>query len=128
MKRMPWVLALVFVASAFALQQQPPTGTPPYTTPPTFPPGHTPQQMPPDTKAPPPRALSTAHVQQQIQDKINSEPALANTDVGVKTDEKSVTLTGTVDSQKQRDLALRIAQSFAGDRKIVNKIKVAGRT
>lgn len=126
MKRMLWGLALAFVISAFA-QQQPPTNPPPYTTPPTFPEGKAPrQQMPPDTKAPPPQGLPAAQVEQQIQDKLNSEPALANTTVGVKTDDKSVTLTGRVDTERQHDLALRIAQSYAGDRKIVDKIKIRG--
>jgi len=84
--------------------------------------------MPPDTKAPPPQGLSASEVEQQIQAKISNEPALANTKVGVKANDKSVTLTGTVDTEKQHDLALRIAQSFAGDRKIVDKIKVQERT
>jgi osmotically-inducible protein OsmY len=109
MKGMFLGLALVFVASAIAQDQ-------------------TRQQMPPDTKAPAPQGLSTAQVQQQIQDKMSSEPALANTNIEVKTDDRSVRLTGTVDSQQQRDLAERIARSYAGDRKIVNKIKVAERT
>ena len=43
-------------------------------------------------------------------------------------DENSVILTGRVDSEQQHDLALRIAQSYAGDRKIVDKIKVAQAT
>jgi osmotically-inducible protein OsmY len=124
MKRLLCGLALAFAASAFA-QQQFPTNPPPHTTPPTFPDDQASrQQMPPDTKAPPPQALSTAQVEQQIQDKLNSEPALANTNVGVKTDGKSVTLTGRVDTNAQHDLALRIAQSYAGDRKIVDQIKV----
>ncbi len=123
MKRMLWGLALV--ASVFA-QQQPPTNRPPYTTPPTFPEGGTQQEMPPDTKAPPPRGLSAAKVGQQIQDKLKSEPALANTKLGVKANAKSVTLTGLVDTERQHDLALRIAQSYAGDRKIVDKIKIRG--
>ncbi len=84
--------------------------------------------MPPDTKAPPPsETLSTAQVQRQIQEKLSAEPALANTNVGVKTTDKSVTLTGSVDTERQHDLALRIAQSYAGDRKIVNKLKIQGR-
>src|SRR5258705_8827165 len=37
-----------------------------------------------------------------------------------------VTLTGSVDTERQRDLALRIAQSYAGRRKIVGKIKIQG--
>jgi len=82
--------------------------------------------MPPDTTAPPPQAPSAAEVEQQIQDKLKSEPALINTEIGVKTNAKSVTLTGSVNSKKQHDLALRIAQSYAGDRKVVDKIKIQG--
>jgi BON domain len=126
MKRALCGLALAFAVSAFA-QQQSPMNPPPYTTPPTFPDDQASrQEMPPDTKAPPPQGLSTAQVEQQIQDKFNSEPVLANTNVGVKTDDKSVTLTGTVDTDAQHDLALRIAQSYAGDRTIVDKITVRG--
>jgi hypothetical protein len=127
MKRMLWGLALVIVSSAFA-QQQPPTG-PPYTTPPTLPKDKTlRQEMPPETKAPAPTdSLSTAQVQRQIQEKLSTEPALENTNVGVKASGKAVTLTGLVDTERQHDLAVRIAQSYAGDRKIVDKIKIRGR-
>jgi hypothetical protein len=123
MKRMLWCLALAFMTSAFA-QQQPPTNSPPYTTPPTFPEGRPQRQMPPDTKAPPPQDLSASEVEQQIQDKLHREPTLANTEIGVKIDAKSVTLTGSVNTENQRDLALRIAQSYAGHRKILDKIKI----
>jgi hypothetical protein len=118
-------LALGFVALGFA-QQQLPSNPPPSSTPPTLPRSQTPpQRMPPDTKAPPPKGLSAGQIeQQQIQDKIKSEPALTNTNVGVKANDKSVTLTGTVDSKRQHDLALRIAQSYAGYRRIVDRIKI----
>ena len=123
MKRILCGLALVFVTSVFA-EQQTPSNQPPYTTPPTFPEGSTPrQQMPPDTKAPP-QDLSAAQVEQQIQDKLNSEPDLANTNMRVKADDESVMLTGTVNTEKQHGLALRIAQSYAGQRKIVDKIQI----
>jgi hypothetical protein len=123
MKRILWVMVLGSVASASA-QESPPTYQPPYTTPPTFPR----QQMPPDTKAPPPQRLSAAQVEQQIQDKLNSEPTLANTKVSVRTNDRSVTLTGAVNTEQQHALALRIARSYAGNRKIVDKIKVQERT
>lgn len=125
MKRILLVLALAIVTSAFAQQQ--PTG-PPYTTPPTFPKNKTPtQEMPPDTKAPAPSSsLSTTQVQRQIQEKLGAEPVLANTNVGVKVTGKAVTLTGVVDTERQHEMALRIAQSYAGDRKIVDKITIRG--
>ncbi len=84
--------------------------------------------MPPDQEPQPSQGLSSVQVQQQIQQSLNSEAALANTNVSVKTDESAVVLTGTVDSEKQHDLAVRIAQSFAGDRQVVDKIKIRQQT
>jgi len=122
---------VLFVTTTVLAQQpgQPPPTTPPQSTPPTFPEDRAPrQQMPPDQEAPPPRGLSTPEVQQQVQQGLDSEPALRNSNVGVHVDENSVILNGTVDSDEQHDLALRIAQSYAGDRKIVDKIKVTQKT
>jgi BON domain len=126
MKRVLCGLVLACAVSAFG-QQQPPTNTPPITSPPTFPEDQAPrQQMPPDTKAPPPHGLSTAQIEQHIQGMLNSEPALADANPAVKANDQSVTLTGTVATEAQHDLALRIAQSYAGDRRIVDKINVRG--
>jgi BON domain-containing protein len=116
-------LSLLVATSSFSQQQaQPP---PPYTRPPTFPEG---QQMPPDQKAPPPEALSPSQVQHQIQVHFHKEPALANSNLTVKADDTSVVLTGTVESDVQHELALGIAQSYAGDRKVVDKIRIRQQT
>ena len=121
---------LLLLATATLAQQQgqrSPT-SPPQSTPPTFPEDRAPrQQMLPDQEAPPQR-LSTREVQQQVQQGLNSEPMLRNSNVGVHVDENSVILTGNVASEEQHDLALRIAQSYAGDRKIVDKIKLTQQT
>jgi hypothetical protein len=111
--------ALLLATLAFAQQQAQPT---PSVTPPTsFP--EVPQ-MPPDQKAPPPQGLSALEVEQQIQKRFNTEPMLANTNLGVEADESSVTFTGTVESDLQHDLVLRIVRSYAGDRKLVDKVQV----
>jgi glucose/arabinose dehydrogenase len=110
--------ALLLTTLAFAQQQAQP---PPSATPPRFP--EIPQ-MPPDQKAPPPQGLSALEIQQQIQQHFNSEPTLANTNLAVEAAESSVVLTGTVDSDLQHDLALRIVQSYAGDRKLLDKVNV----
>ena len=86
------------------------------------------EQMPPDQQAPPPRLSTPAKVQQQIEQHLNSEPALQNSKVSVDVDEDVVVLSGTVGTEQQHDLALRIAQSYAGDRKIVDKIKLTQQT
>lgn len=86
------------------------------------------QQVPPDTHPPGQSAAPNSTVQGQIEDKIAHEPALHGTNVKVSVEETSVTLTGTVDTEQQHALALRIAQSFAGDRPIEDKIQVRART
>ena len=126
MKRLSCGALLLFAASLMAQRQ----GAPPlYGTPPTFPQEQSPTQpMPPDTKAPAPEKLNSAEVQQQIQKKLTTEPVLAQTNLRVKVDDDSVVLSGTVDDERQHDLALRIAQSYAGDRRIVDNIQIAQRT
>ena len=86
------------------------------------------EQMPPDQQAPPPRLSTPEKVQQQIEQRLNAEPALQNSKVSVHVDEDLLILNGTVSSEQQHDLALRIAQSYAGDRKIVDKIQVTQQT
>lgn len=84
--------------------------------------------MPPDTQAPPLQPMSTETVEQQITQRLSSEPELSKSNIEAKVDEDSVVLTGSVDNETQHDLAVRIAQSYAGDRKIVDKIKVKEQT
>lgn len=129
MKQILFGLALLMSTTMFAQQQgQLPPTAPPQSTPPTFPEERAPrQQMPPDQEAPP-QGLSTPEVQRQIQQGLNSEPMLRNSNVGVHVDENSVILSGTVSSEEQHDVPLRIAQSYAGDRKIVDKIKLTQQT
>jgi len=106
--------------------QQPaqPSGPPPYTTtPPTFPGDTAPATPPPDTRAPA-KPLSTKQVQAQIQEKLKTEPELAGRALKAEVNGHAVVLKGSVDTARQHDLALRIAQSYAGERQIVDRIKV----
>ncbi len=120
---------LLIAASLMAQQGLPPYNPPPYSTPPTFPGQQNPSQpMPPDTKAAPPEAPPSADTQTQIQKKLTTEPLLANTSVEATVDDKSVVLSGAVENEQQHDLALRIAQSYAGDRRIVDKIHIQSKT
>jgi hypothetical protein len=132
MKQVVFCFALLLASFSFAQQQgqPPPSSQPPYGTPPTFPVGRqTPeQQMPPDQEAPPPGALSTRPGEGQIFHHLSTEPGLANTNVDAKVDDNSVVLTGNVDTEIQHELALRIAQSYAGNRKIVDKVKLRKQT
>jgi osmotically-inducible protein OsmY len=86
------------------------------------------QPMPPDTRAPLPETLNSVEVQQQIQNKLTTEPLLVQANVKVHVDDASVVLSGTVDDERQHNVALRIAQSYAGSRSIVDNIQIGQRT
>jgi hypothetical protein len=123
------LLCGVLLLANFSLAQQtgPPSSTrPPYQTPPTFPDGseNPAKQLPPETKAPAPRTLTSAQVEQQIMEHLNSEPGLADTNLKASVDETAVVLTGNVSTEVQHRLALRIAESYAGERSIVDKIRI----
>jgi BON domain len=128
-----FALALAFMPLPGAAQIGNAQGIP--GTPPTFPsdrtkPGQSgpdtrlpsdPSSMPPDTKAPAP---TSRELQQQIEQAFSKETELATSEIHVLVDKHAVTLTGTVDSPDERTLALRIAQSYAGERQVIDKLKL----
>jgi osmotically-inducible protein OsmY len=83
-------------------------------------------EIPRNTEEERPRELSTTEVKQQIQEKLRTEPGLAGAKIRVEANDSYVVLAGAIDNDCQRDLALRIAESYAGKRKIVDKIKTRG--
>jgi hyperosmotically inducible protein len=121
-------ILLLGAALLFASAQQPaqpPVGPPPQETPaPSTPEERHPNQMPPDTHAPATPALSNTEVQQQLEKKIAGEPGLTGSNVSVTVDDHGIVLSGTVESEQQHQLALRTAQSLAGDRPIDDKLQV----
>ena len=52
---------------------------------------------------------------------------LSNTRVTASVDGTSVVLAGAVENERERDLAIRIAQSYAGQRRIVDNIAISDR-
>jgi hypothetical protein len=129
MKRIMFGLVLFLATATLAQHQGQRPQSPPQSTAPTFPEGQqAPRQpMPPDQDAPS-QGLSTKEVQRQVQQGLDSEPALDGSKVGVHVDENSVILTGIVNTEAQHDLAIHIAQSYAGDRKIADKVKIMRQT
>ena len=69
---------------------------------------------------------SSDQVKNDIQTAFHNEPTLTSSNISVDVASDSVTLSGTAPSQKDRDEAKRIAQSFAGSRKVVDNVKVSG--
>ncbi len=121
------LLLLLLSLSAPAQMQAPQQGPPiPGTTPPTFPKEKNPsKEIPPDTTAPPPSGMPTSgEVQQQINKKLSQEPDLKNTSVRFDVDDRSVVVGGSVATEQQHQLALRLAHSYAGERKVVDYVKV----
>jgi osmotically-inducible protein OsmY len=120
--------AFLFLATTALAQQQ--GQIPPTTTPPTFPEGrHTQREpLPPDTMAPPAETKSSDQVEAQILDQLKAEPTLAGSNIDAHVDDNAVVLTGNVVTMEQHALALHIAQSRAGERKVVDKIKVKQQT
>lgn len=112
MGRMACALVLVLMGLGFAQQQS------------SLPAGTTPTPEAAQSS----KELTTPEVQQLIHDGLSSEPALADTSVSVKTDDRAIVLMGSVGSERQHEVALRIAQSFTGGRQIVDKIKVISTT
>lgn len=127
--------ALLLFASIAVAQQQasPPIQLPPNSTPPTFPQEQNPR-TPPDV-APPHCApnmgaanaqLPAAELARQIQQKFETEPILQSSTLRVAVDDDNVTLNGTVDNEQEHQIALRIARANAGDRNVVDRIKIRG--
>jgi osmotically-inducible protein OsmY len=88
--------------------------------------------MPPDTPAPEDEGQGTtaeqvpssAELAEQIQHELDIEPLLKTSKLKVAVDDHSVTLTGTVDNEKEREIALSVAALHAGKREIIDHIKV----
>jgi osmotically-inducible protein OsmY len=71
-------------------------------------------------------ASSSSQVQSDIQTALRNEPTLSSSILSVSVTDDSIELTGSAPSAKDREQAKRIAQSFAGNRRVVDNIKVAG--
>jgi osmotically-inducible protein OsmY len=72
--------------------------------------------------------VDTASLASRINSALKSNPALANNNVMVNIGDQGVEVTGTVDTGKEKLTAMRIAQSYAGNFKVVDRITLAGQT
>jgi cytoskeletal protein RodZ len=131
---------LVTLAAGVALaqaypQQQPPSGTQP-TAPQTQqnPPAPDQTQPAPSEKTQEPSkvpqsdqatAASSTDVESNIQQAIKNDPSLAGSNIQVKVTNKEVDLSGTVNSDQDKQNAEQIAKTNAGPRKVKNHLKVS---
>ncbi len=117
-----------------AQNPQSPTATP------NTAPGSTPDPTQPtiDKSAPPQSSTAmsgatassttdSATLKGQLESAYQAEPTLTGSNIQVNVTDTSVELTGSVPTGKEKITAKRIAQSYAGNRKVIDHMTVAGR-
>lgn len=70
--------------------------------------------------------VDTASLASRINTALKNNPTLAKNNVMVNVGDQGVEVTGTVDTGKEKLTAMRIAQSYAGNFKVVDRITLAG--
>ncbi|HLY92624.1 MAG TPA: BON domain-containing protein [Candidatus Angelobacter sp.] len=71
-------------------------------------------------------AMSDSDLEAQIQNALNKEPTLSSDSTHVKVAADTVELDGTVATNKEKIMATRIVQSYAGNKKLVNRLNIGG--
>ena len=82
-----------------------------------------PSQQTPQAQQSPQSQSPTSAGNQNVQAQIQQQPELSNVTVNETSDK--IELSGTVNSSADKEKAKSIAESSAGGRKVVNKIKVS---
>src|SRR5436309_8024729 len=117
-------LSLAYATSQTSGSSQYPT--PQTQTPTTSQPSSSPDQAQmPDTKSgSATQASAGGDVQTQIETAIKNDPTLGNDNITVTVSEKTIELNGTVASKKDRQAAKKIAEQYAGNRKVKDHLTV----
>jgi osmotically-inducible protein OsmY len=70
--------------------------------------------------------VSDSDLESQIQNALNKEPTLSGDNTHVKISGDTIELDGNVASNKDKTTATRIVQSYAGSKKLVNRLTIGG--
>jgi hypothetical protein len=73
-------------------------------------------------------AMTDSDLQNQIQNALSKEPTLTGDSPHVNISGDTLELAGSVGTNKEKITATRIVQSYAGSKKLVNKLTVSGRS
>jgi osmotically-inducible protein OsmY len=73
-------------------------------------------------------AMTDSDLQSQIQNALSKEPTLTGDSPRVNVSGDTVELAGSVGTNKDKITATRIVQSYAGSKKLVNKLTISGRS
>jgi len=69
--------------------------------------------------------MSTKDVAANLQKDLDSKnAAYAGSKIQAIVDDQSITLSGTVTSQSQREMAMQLAKAYAGDRRITDRLVI----
>jgi hypothetical protein len=71
-------------------------------------------------------AVSDSDLESQIQNALSKEPTLSGDNTHVKVSADTIELDGTVATNKEKITATRIVQSYAGSKKLVNRLNIGG--
>jgi osmotically-inducible protein OsmY len=72
--------------------------------------------------------MTDSDLQSQIQNALSKEPTLTGDTARVNVSGDTVELAGAVGTNKEKITATRIVQSYAGSKKLVNKLTIGGRS
>ena len=69
--------------------------------------------------------MSTKDVAENLQKDLDSKnAAYAGSKIHAVVDDQSITLSGTVTSQSQHEMAMQLAKAYAGDRRITDRLVI----
>jgi hypothetical protein len=95
------------------------------TEPPAAPANNAPETPAPQENTP---AVSNTDLQSQIQNALTKEPTLSADSLQVNVTDQNIELSGNVENAREKQTALRIVQSYAANKKVVNHITVGSRS
>jgi hypothetical protein len=73
-------------------------------------------------------AMTDPDLQSQIQNALSKEPTLSGDSAHVNVNGDTIVLAGSVGTNKEKITATRIVQSYAGSKKLDNKLTISGRS
>ncbi|MGH9564555.1 MAG: BON domain-containing protein [Candidatus Angelobacter sp.] len=86
--------------------------------------GESPETPPAEFPVP----ATDAELQAQMQNALSREPTLSGDTVRASVDASTIQLSGSVGSAREKLIAARIARSYAGNKKLVNRLTITGRS
>jgi osmotically-inducible protein OsmY len=69
--------------------------------------------------------MPTKEVKEKLEKGFDSKnAAYAGSNIQATVDDQSITLTGTVNSESQKEMAVQLARAYADDRKVIDRLVI----